>query len=191
MATPVTSAKPPPSPPPASAAEEANKSLSEIKAGRDPLRPARYISKFIGGTVSHGLNGLATWGRRGLWGGAGLGIIAAIATPPGLAAFAVCAAVGFLAGAVIGGVTGLVSGGMKEVNRQRRGEKYADDLIERDRLQKNAPKRTVDYRAYHRENQLHSNYVQEQILQRENDIRHDTYWQDRTAHSHNNAGRGF
>ena len=195
MATDVNSpqAAPPPPPPPApkvSVAKQAAKDIAAVKTGFDPLRPFRYVGKFIGGTVRDGLNGMAGGGQFGLKFGGGIGVIAAIAMGA-IGPLLICAAIGFAMGAAGGTTYGLITGGTRAVARQRRGEIYAEDLVEREKIQKAAPSSGRDYRQAYQAQQRRANYINQQVLEREAEVRRDTqtYWQDREANrAHHSRG---
>ncbi len=194
MTTPVTPSAPAPQP---NVAAKAAESIAAAKTGRDPLRPIRYTHAFIGGTITDTLNGFTRWGNTGMKWGAGLGLLVGvavigIATLPGLLAVAAGGMGGYLASGAIGATKGALTGGMRAVNRIRRGELYAEDLLQRDQMQRNAPHNHADYRRY-RPQQEHFNYSQVQILQREQEAARDqnTYWQDREHRGSSGRGVGF
>ena len=183
MATPVTEPAPLPPPPPAppvSVAAEANKSLAAVKTGKDLLRPLRMARKFVEGTLVEGLNGMATYGRKGLMVGIGIGIIAAIAASALWPLFGL-ALTGFALGAGGGTLKGVLTGGMHAVGRDYRAHKYAEDLVQRKSMQDKAPANTYDYRAAYREQQLDQSFRNQQLQTRNNENTRDfnTYWQDR------------
>ena len=182
---PKQSAPPPPPPPPApvkSVAVEANKNIAAVKTGKDPLRPLKYARKFVDGTIVDGLDGMAKYGRKGLWVGIGLGIIAAIATG-GLVPLFACAIGGFALGAGGGTLKGVLTGGMNAVGREHRAHLYADDLVQRKKIQNHAAPNPHDYRTAYRNQQLSNSYNTQQLLVRDRESTHDfnTYWQDREA----------
>jgi hypothetical protein len=195
MTTPVTPSAP--AAPQPSVAAKAAESIAAAKTGHDPLRAIRYTQAFVGGTVRDGLNGFTRWGNTGMKWGAALGLLVGvaaigIATLPGLLAVAAGAVGGYVVSGAVGGLRGTVTGGMRSVNRIRRGELYAEDLLERDAMQRNAPHNHADYRRYRRQPE-NFNYSQIQILQRENEAKRDsnTYWQDREHNSSSGRGMGF
>ena len=175
-------APPPPPAPVVSAVAEGNKGLAAVKTGKDPLRPIKYARKFVDGTVIEGLNGMAHFGRKGLWVGIGIGILAAIATS-GLAPLFGCAIGGFLIGAGGGTLKGVLTGGMHAVGREHRAKVYADDLVQRKNVQNNSGPNTQDYRQAYRAQQLHDSYLANFNLVHTREATQDfnTYWQDREA----------
>lgn len=217
MTAPATAPKPAPAPKPAAAkpsvAAEAAKNIASAKTGTDPMRPLRYGRAFITGTIGDGLDGMANWGRRGLKWGAIAGIVTplavsvmpALVTLPGVlgaaAAFAAggfiapvigFAAVAFAAGVVLGAAHGLATGGMRAMNREIRRDTYAEDLVQRAKVQKAAPAPTVDYRQAYYASQQRKGLIAQQLMAREDEKAADdkTYWQSSTRGSHG-GGRGF
>lgn len=194
MATKVTSHAPTkPAAPEPSLVERANQSIATAKTGFDPLRPARYGIAFVSGTLKDGLNGIARWGSIGLRYGIMAGIVVGIALPTVgiLSGIALVGGSMFAAGALGGGIRGFATGGMKAVGRIHRGEKYAEDLIQRSQIQQEAPPNRRDYRAHHHAHQDRKNAILLQNLEREAERRRDaeiysnpnTYWQDRVQAS--------
>jgi hypothetical protein len=149
------------------------------KAGFDPLRPIKYLWAFGKGSVVDGLNGLANGAHRGMW----IGVIAGIAAPfvigggwmilPGLIA-------GAVAGGVLGGVIGVSTGGINGVNRIRRGEKYAEELLAKEKTKVMQPRMRTDFRQSYRDYQRRDEAVFQQNYraERENERDSKTYWQD-------------
>jgi hypothetical protein len=206
-----------PKAPEPSVVERANQSIAAAKTGYDPLRPLRYAFAFTGGTVRDTLNGVAKWGREGLKygliGGAVLGIFAA---PVGFGFSVAVLTMGtmFAAGALGGGLNGLLLGGKRAVGRIQRAELYAEDLIKRSDIQRDAPPPRTDYRAQHRARLARQREENAglllQTLERENERARDakiygggngstsaSYWQDREQErdqmraSAQNQGVGF
>ena len=161
---------------------EANKNLAAVKTGFDPLRPLKVGRKFVDGTIVEGLNGMATYGRKGLWVGIGLGILAAIATG-GLAPLFMCAMGGFAVGAGGGTLKGVLTGGINAVGRDHRAKVYADDLVQRKNVQNQAAPNPHDYRKAYHDQQQSNSYLIGQNLVRTREATQDfnTYWQDREA----------
>lgn len=190
MATTPTSANATPEP---SITARAAKELAAAKTGHDPLKPVRYTWTFLGGSLKDGLNDMAHYGRKGLWVGAGLGMVAAIALSSLVVPLVAGALGGFLIGALGGGSYGLATGGFKAVGRVHRGEKYAEDLIQRKKVQEMQPDSRADYRAAYNEQQRRNSYITQQVLERNNENTRDfnTYWQDYVNGSANaDRGRG-
>ena len=196
MATTQTAPAPTPTP---SITEQANAELAAAKTGHDPLKPLRYAVTFVGGTLRDGINGMGKWGRTGLKYGAALGILTAIGAPwllgGAVATVTVVALGGFALGMLGGGTYGLANGGMRAVNRMNRAEKYAEDLIVRDKQQRSAPINRADYRHYTAARRIEAFETQRQFLERQKEIERDartysahppqTTWQDRIAESRN------
>lgn len=179
-----------------SVAEEANSSLAAVKTGKDTLRPLKYLRKFIDGTFVEGLDSLAKYGRKGMWVGVGVGIVAAIATQALFPIFGLALA-GFVIGAGGGAAKGFLLGGMHAVGRAHRGQLYADDLVVRKTTQDNASPNLTDNRAAYREQQKQDQYKAAQLLVRDREATDsfNTYWQDREAGRRNRLpqerGQGF
>lgn len=165
-----------------SVAAQAHKNIAAVKTGPDPFRPIRLSAKFISGTVIEGLNGMARYGRKGLAVGIGLGIVAAIATG-GLSVLFEVTLAGLAIGMAAGGLKGALSGGFEAVGRDRRAKLYAEDLVQRKKIQDTAAPNLHDYRAAYREQQMQNSYRTQQLLERvgENTRDFNTYWQDREA----------
>lgn len=191
--TPPLPAPPSPSEPPPSVTQKANKELAAVKTGNDPLRPVRYTWKFVSGTIGQGLNDMAYYGRKGSLVGLGLGIIVGIATG-GIGPVIACAVGGLLLGAAGGAAKGAITGGMNAVGREYRGQKYAEDLVQRKKVQSHAKINKADYRDAYRQQQLKNSYTTQQVLERtqENTRDYGTYWQDRENNRQSqNGGLGF
>lgn len=190
MATKAEPAEPMPEP---SVTAKASKELAAAKTGHEPFKPIRYAYTFLGGAMTDGLNGMARYGRKGLLVGGGLGLIAAIPLASLVWPLAMGAGVGFLLGAVGGATIGLVTGGFKAVGRVHRGELYAEDLIQRKKVQDAAPPNRSDYRAAYNAQQQRNAFITQQVLERNNENTRDfnTYWQDLVSGgSHADRGRG-
>lgn len=182
--------KPAPAPKPViDHAAQGRADVASMKTGHDPLRPFRYAGIFISGTIAHGLNDLARWANKGFKIGLGIGIVAAIATQA-LPILFTMTAIGFATGSVLGATRGLLTGGIHEVRRQRRGELYAEDLVSRAKIQKAAPHNKSDYRANYERDQAYQARQNLQLLTREQERDRDTktYWQDRETHRYSDFG---
>lgn len=161
----------------------------------DPLRPVRYAKGFIGGTFDSTFNGMANWGRKGMWIGTGLGVLVALAAagPVGMAAWAVilCGTAGGLAaGSVAGGAVGLVTGGIRGMARENRRDKYSEDLLARSRAA-SRPSNGVDYRDAHRAYKTGENYNQDRLFQQERENeQYSTHFRDMVSNSRGNHERG-
>lgn len=191
MTTPATAPKPAAARP--NLVAEANKAISAVKTHHDYARPFRYIYNFTTGTLTETLDGIAIWGRNGLKmgaiGGATIGLAMGSIAPIvglGLAAFTVCAAVG--------GALGLLTGGAHAVARQHRGEKYAEDLVVRSKIQKSAGVgiHRADYRQSLRDKQIEEGYKTQFIQARMAEEAKDTstYWRDREERTGGHRGHG-
>lgn len=190
MATTTAPAEPTPEP---SVTAKAAKDLAAAKTGHEPLKPLRYAFTFLGGAMTDGLNGMSRYGRKGLFVGAGLGLVAAVALSSLVMPLAIGAGAGFLLGAVGGGAKGLITGGFKAVGRVHRGEVYAEDLIQRKKVQDTALPNRSDYRAAYNAQQQRNAFITQQVLERntENTRDFNTYWQDLVSgNSGNDRGRG-
>ena len=190
MATTAAPAEPKPEP---SVTAKAAKDLAAAKTGHEPLKPLRYAFTFLGGAMTDGLNGMSRYGRKGLLVGGGLGLIAAVALSSLLIPLAVGAGGGFLLGAIGGGAQGLITGGFKAVGRVHRGEVYAEDLIQRKKVQDTALPNRSDYRAAYNAQQRRNAFISQQVQERNNENTRDfnTYWQDFVSGSSgNDRGRG-
>ncbi len=163
------------------------------KSGFDPLRPVRYAIGFTQGTVFGTMDTMSNWGRKGSKIGAAMGLLVLIsgAASGGLALIPIGWAMGLAGGAIAGGTAGLVTGGVKGVGREQRKDKYADDIVRRERA-KSLPLPKTDYRAAHREYKRRDNYNYDRYLQqqRENNSDYKTYYQDAVRNSRSNSGFG-
>ncbi len=204
----VKAAPAPKAAPKISITERANAELAATKTGFSPLKPFRYGIAFTRGMVGEGFNGFAKWGRKGLIVGLATGAVVAIGAPwiAGTALFG-GAIGGFLVGALGGGAHGLATGGTRAVGRLQRAEKYAEDLIVRSEIQRNARPNRADYRhnaiAARAEDRRQKFEDQRQFMERINEIERDarTYgtvpthssnasWVERITNSHENPTRG-
>lgn len=205
--------KPAPAPkkPKVSVAEQARADIAKGQVGFHPARPLHYARAFIHGTIHGTLGNLAKWARFGLkWGLIG-GVALAIGFPamqlvvtgPAIAAAATTLApllalgpIGVigamvigatLAGAALGGTHGLLTGGRREMMREVRRDRYAEDLVQRAKVRKAAPANRADYRPSAREKQVRDDFAAYYALDFEQRERKDlnTYWQDKEA------ARGF
>jgi hypothetical protein len=181
----------PPSPPkPKPVAPETRASqataMGSSTHGKKYLRPWLYLWKFTTGTVSATLDDTAKWATKGMWFGIGLTIILGIATGGTASLFApilMGAASGFVIGAGAGGLGGFLTGGIQNVRRERRAEKYADDLIEK-QVTKSVPATPgLDYRDAYRAHQQDTNYMIDRLQQQEREVRQET-WQERIMGEH-------
>jgi hypothetical protein len=148
------------------------------RMGFDPLRPLRYGAAFVGGTVNGALDGIAGGGRKGLWIGAGIGLLASIAGF-GIPMIVLYGVYGFAGGALLGGAVGTLTGGVKGVGRSYHKEKYADELAVKHVARPMRIFRGNHAEAY--ESVRHAqNYNFDRMIQQENTARRDEhrYWQD-------------
>lgn len=189
-------AKPTSPPPPASTASApAAAAPAATKTGFDILRPFRYAKGFVGGTINSSLNGMANWGRAGMWFGGGLGVLVMLAgaTTLGPAAVILGLVGGLATGAVAGGVVGAATGGLRGVNREVRRDKYSEDLLAKAKA-RSRPTPTADYREAHREHKRNEGYFIDRVFQQERENERDTstYFQDMVNHSRSGGHeRGF
>ena len=195
MAKPTTAPATAPTPTPAAAPAVPVTPPKPTKQGFDFWRPFRYIKGVVGGTLTHGLNGTANWGRKGAWIGAGVGVLAFMAFPPlGFLAMLVSGwAAGLVAGAVAGGTIGAVTGGIRGVGVEHRRDKYSDDLIAKARA-KSQPQPKADYRDSYQQYQSRDAYNFDRLFQQEREIKHETntYFQDHVRASRmGDHERGF
>lgn len=180
MATQVNTPAPPPR---QSVVERSNAAIAAITpAHRDFFRPFRRLATFVNGTATEALFGMVDGSRKGKWVGVGLGLIVGIATPIGLIAGGFGGLlIGMAAGAALQGGYGLLTGGYRWMGRQMRGERYADDLVERGKVQSAAQGNRRDYREYVRQRRAAYDSVNTaMILERQNEFTRDynTYWRD-------------
>lgn len=184
MATPVTA----PASKPASSVEAKPKPLP--KAGFDPLRPVRYATNFVSGTIGGALDGTARWGRKGMWLGTGLGVLAMISTGM-FAPLVIGWAAGLVGGAAAGGLVGTLTGGARTLQREHRRTKYSEDLLKRAEA-KSRPGPAADYRDAHRDYTARNNYNIDRIFQQEREISDDSrrYFRDSVTESRYGGGWG-
>ncbi len=193
-------AEPPPPPkppePPRNVAKEAEAKIASMKTGRDPFRAIRYTAVFLKGTVSDTLHYFVQYARTGTKWGAAIGAIAFIAATAGtgVTAFVVCMGSGFLAGAAIGATKGVSSGGLNAVARIARGERYADDLVERAKVQKSAGRdnrrdRALERRQRDLQRESDDAANVQYLDAREREINEDykTYWSSNHGHSQSSS----
>lgn len=179
-------------------AAKAAQDVAAAKTGRDPMKPVRYAVTFVKGALTDGLNDMARYGRKGLWVGLGLGVIGAVALQA-LAPALIVAAVGFGGGALGGAGYGLLTGGFKAVGRTHRGEKYAEDLIQRKKIQTTVPDSRADYRNAYGTQRQRDAIITQQVQERRNEFiedfnernRGDNYWQDLVSSRSSDYGRGY
>ena len=179
------------------------------RMGFDPTRPFRYAFSFLWGTAKGLMNGMATGGQKGLW----LGVMTALLClyiPPFFGAASVALApllgfgmqggvvanlmvgggVGFLAGATLMSAVGTVTGGVREITRNARREKDADDLAAaRDRR---GP-RYISYRDRYEQQKRNDAYNRDRLQQIDRISENDTgtYWRDQVSSQSRSSGRGF
>ena len=208
MTTPVTDAKKPeaeapkPAPKPSTApAAAAKAAVKDVATGLHPMRPVKYATGFVNGTVRGTLDGMAKWGRKGSYWGLGLGALAAIsgAATGGLSILAIGFIGGLAAGAVTGGAVGLVTGGARGVTLEHRKVQYADDLEARAKAKARGTPQS-DYRNDLRDHHTtQSNYFVDRIFQQNREISQQVtqesrgYFQDMVHHSRmgHQHGQGF
>jgi hypothetical protein len=194
MATSATAPAPTPN-----VAAKAAQEVASAKTGHDPIKPVRYAATFVKGAVKDGLNDMARYGRKGLWVGMSLGVIAAVALSSLMMPIVLGTAIGFGAGALGGGAYGFVTGGFNAVGRTHRGEKYAEDLIQRKKIQTNVPNSRADYRSAFGGQRQREGFIAQQVLERRNEFvddfkesnRGDNYWQNLVSSRSSDYGKGF
>lgn len=167
------------------------------KTADQVLRPVRYTGAGLKGTAEGLFNGMAHFGRKGLWVGLGVGIF--VGLTGGFGYTLMLAAAGFAAGAVGGAAFGALKGGYDGVSRAARRDKYSNELAERQAAREDrasraqgAPRRNP--RDARDRKQTLSNYSFERFMQQdmENDRDYATYWQDRVSNGQSNGnGRGY
>ncbi len=195
-------APPPVLPPKKSASKPADPvAATGVKAGFDPMRPFRYAWGFVAGTVTRGLDGISSGTRKGMMFGAIIAVGLAFAAPALLPALmatnvlwaaAIGAIAGGMAGGVLGGAVGVATGGAKAVGRLHRAEKYADDLLEKQKAKKvHRPADGPDFRDYYKAHQDRRDYLFDRTRQIQMEQNRDsrTYWQDR-IHGERSGGMG-
>ena len=169
------------------------------KTSYEPLRRLRYAKAFVMGTITDGLDGAAKWGNKAMWFGIGAGLILGICTgglvvgAGGIVASVALGAVsGRVGGTVLGGGYGLATGGIRGVQRQQRAEKYADDLIVREKTKKPGAEETgIDYRDAYRAHQKRVTRMLDRVQLQEREIQQDSKqatWQERV---HEGRGGGW
>lgn len=160
--------------PAASTASKAAAPVAPKKNGFDPLRPVRYLAGFTKGTWNGTLDGMSNWGRRGMWIGTAIGVLAMITLGGGLAMVAAGWIAGLAGGAVAGGAVGLATGGARGVGRESRRDKYSEDLMRKARAASMRPGPQVDYRAAHREHRQQNDTVLDRIFRQQREIAEQT-----------------
>lgn len=204
-----SSAPPPaPTPPPAPAsttpAPAPREQIEAKRMGFDPLRPFRYASAFIWGTIKGGLQGLAKGGRLGLQLGLIIGLagwffpalgLAAVGTSMGafLGHMGLFGFYGFAGGAVLSGSLGLIAGGPRGVGRAYRREKYADELAVKQEARARHRGHGLDYQDRYALQRNASAYNFDRLIQQDTRTSSDvsTYWQDRVGAGGPGSGRGM
>lgn len=165
-----TEAKPAvePAPPQPAPKAEAPR-IAPKRKGFDPLRPVRYAQGFIGGTLVHGFDGVASLGRMGAFAGLGVGLLMCVAGGFSVGLLLMTAAVGLGVGGAVGGLIGFATGGVRGTSREMRREKYADELAVRNDGRSNRPSRGTapqyTYRDAMEQRQQVSNYNFERTQQ--------------------------
>lgn len=174
-------------------------------AGFDIRRPFRYAAAFIGGTFRDALNLSSSLGRKGIWVGVGLSVLAffsgaALPVAGGVLVLPVAGAIlGLAAGAVAGLAIGAITGGIKGVARAKRLEDNAEQVAYREQskpVRSQLVSRGPDYRDLYREHQRRQNFATDRIVQVDNESARDsrTYWTDMvdgSRHYHNHDRGGF
>lgn len=195
-----------------SAVERTQASIKKGQAGFSPLKPFRYLKAFLDGTVDRTLGGMGLWGRRGLTMGGIAGVGAWMATATGnylgwnalvsigtaataitggslLISLMVFGGGALLVGMALGATHGLLTGGMREVGREMRRDRYAADLGDRAKTRAHAAPSRADYRMAWRVEQARQDMIAQQLLERRQEAERDlkTYsgssWTDRVGSS--------
>lgn len=179
--------EPPPPPPPPKQEPAAKKEpiKKEPPKKRDLLRPVRYASSFVSGTIFGMLDGMGSWARKGLVAGAAGGLLLGMAGVPAMfaigtaSAIVTAAAAGLLGGAVLGGAFGVVTGGARNVGREHRKDVYAEDLQAKEAAKSEARPRS-DFREARHEHHRRTSFVMDRVFQqeRENERDVDRYFRD-------------
>lgn len=201
MANAPTKAPAPPAPKPAPIAPEKQANAAVELAGKKGHRvwkPFRYIYSFVAGTVSSTLEGTAKWASKGMWFGLAMTLVLGVAFGPGTVSLLYPllqgAFFGFLTGAVVGGGLGLATGGLQGMGRQYRAEKYADDLIVREKAKAVKPSPSVDYRDAYANQHVRTNYILDRVQQQQRELKEEVAshsWQDRVMGGGHGWGRGW
>ena len=176
----------------AAEAEAKAKAAATPSLGHRLKRGLNYTTGFVNGTFEHGFGTMGKWGRKGMWVGAGVGVLMAISGAGLIMPFMGMAA-GLLAGAVAGGTFGVLTGGLRNVNRIKRVEDNADQVQARAiaaQLRQNAVRRGPDYRDKFSDHQLRQNYITDRVIQQERELRRDSFV-DRLNAEGRYSGRGF
>lgn len=151
----------------------------------DAFRPLRLTWAFVAGTLNGAVNGMAYLGKKGMWFGAGIGLLSAMAYGGVIGSVFLGGVVGLAGAAVLGGAIGAVIGGPRNVSRARRKEKYADDLAQRQMARAQRPAQGVgpgvdyDDLSEARRKAAAYNFERSQQQERENERDYDRYWQGR------------
>ncbi len=200
-------AAPPPVAPSAPAARAKPEKIEPQRLQNDAARPVRRGFTFIGGTLKGALDGIASGGRKGLyWGavagialaylpmflgaGASIGLIAMgyEAFSSGLLLTNVMAGAlgGFLGGAALLGTKGVLTGGVKSVQREQRREKYADDLAIKEEERQIRHGHRPNYRDLYNHHRKADSYNMDrlQYLETSRD------WQERIEAERNSGSQG-
>lgn len=170
--------KPAVAPPPADMAKAAQANVAQTKTSRDLLRPFRYTALFINGTLNDTAEYALSYGRKGTRWGIAMGILAAIATTT-IVPLVLCAGVGFAGGIALGMAKGLGSGGIEAMSRQRRIDRYGDDLEDRAQIQQAAKTKARQSYSTPAERRAKENALNvPQIFARDKEFEQDyqTYW---------------
>lgn len=199
---------PPPPKPQVSVAEQARADIAAARTGFRPDRPLHYAAAFVRGTASDFFGKTSKWGRFGFKWGAISGVALAygfpalqvIASGPLIASattalaplmmlgpvgiIAMCVVGSVMAGAALGGAHGLLTGGKREMGREMRRDKYAEDLAQRSavrgKVQANTgPGRNEQRRKQSIRDAFSATYALERDAEEQRDF--STYWQDREA----------
>lgn len=161
-----------------------------------PTRPLRHGFSAIKGTATGLLDGMAKYGRTGLWAGVGLGLFVGIMTGAVVSTVAMMAIGGFVLGAGAGAAFGAISGGYNAASREARRDKYADEIAERNTMREARAARTQSNVYTHRDTLAASreannrNFERALQQERENDRDYGS-WADRVSGSGNGYGRGY
>jgi|GEM_PF-6633961 len=165
------------------------------KAPNDPLRPLEVAGSFVKGTVMGTLGGVGQGARYGFFTGAFVGILGCIAMGTGALPMALFAGlVGCsLGGALLGGATGMLTGGVTGVHKEMQREAIVDQQAI---AKKGRSKPTVsqgpsqaDIREENRtRSRLNFDRSRQQDLENQRDTA--TYWQDRVAAESHGWGMG-
>ncbi|MFM9890868.1 MAG: hypothetical protein ACKVOE_09580 [Rickettsiales bacterium] len=176
----------------AAEAEAKAKAAATPTLGARLQRGAKYTTGFVNGTFENGFGSMGKWGRKGMWVGGGVGILLAISGMGLIMPFMGMAA-GLFAGAVAGGTFGVLTGGIRQVNRIKRVEDNTDQVQARAnsaQLRQSAVTRGPDYRQKFNNQQLQQNYTIDRVIQSERENRQDSFV-DRLNAEGRYTSRGF